>query len=167
MREVAECGSRATMYDIADLLIERAENGNFRLIWIEQDEDGVRSVLDILEAPMHVIHKNARNHGDLPFARLKANWPYDLGRVTRLDSAVAKIVQQYSPPEENSLPASEWESDDEVLRRVLKGTYGGPSVSYENNQFVLYEWHDAPVGMKEIAAASDWREFIEILRKMN
>lgn len=44
---------------------------------------------------------------------------------------------------------------EDLLRRVLGGTYGGPSLSYDEStgEFVLYEWGDAPVSEEEIARA--------------
>lgn len=34
---------------------------------------------------------------------------------------------------------------DEMARVVLGETYGGPSLSYMDGKFVIYEWLDAPV----------------------
>lgn len=31
------------------------------------------------------------------------------------------------------------------LKAILGSTYGGPSISYENEEFVIYRWFDAPV----------------------
>jgi len=49
---------------------------------------------------------------------------------------------------------------DELLQKVLGHTYGGPSISYENGNFVLYGWGDAPVGMDIIVSAKTWDEFV-------
>lgn len=39
---------------------------------------------------------------------------------------------------------------EDLARECLGGTYGGPSLSYDGKDFVVYEWSDAPVGMDEI-----------------
>jgi len=38
-----------------------------------------------------------------------------------------------------------------ALRRYLGATYGGPSLSYEDGEYVLYTWTDAPVNIEIIA----------------
>lgn len=42
---------------------------------------------------------------------------------------------------------------DERLKVILGGTYGGPSISYEEEaeQFVIYQWGDAPVSETVLA----------------
>jgi hypothetical protein len=41
------------------------------------------------------------------------------------------------------------------LRKILGSAYGGPSISVnESNEFVLYTWSDAPVGMLILETAS-------------
>lgn len=52
---------------------------------------------------------------------------------------------------------------DELLKKVLGHTYGGPSISYENDRFVLYGWGDAPVNMDVLLSAKTWDEFVEKL----
>lgn len=36
------------------------------------------------------------------------------------------------------------------LAKVLGGTYGGPSLSFQDGKFVIYEWGDAPVSISII-----------------
>lgn len=36
------------------------------------------------------------------------------------------------------------EEIEDALKDILKGTYGGPSLSYEDGLFIIYEWADAP-----------------------
>jgi len=50
---------------------------------------------------------------------------------------------------------------EEALKKVLGSVYGGPSISYENDKFVLYEWGDAPVGMYILISASTFEELLE------
>lgn len=51
-----------------------------------------------------------------------------------------------------------------VLREVLGGTYGGPSIGYEYDKYVLYSWYDAPVGSEILVEDPTWEGFIAKLR---
>ena len=50
----------------------------------------------------------------------------------------------------------------DLLKHVLGGTYGGPSLSVDpdSKEFVLYSWTDAPVGMHDHARNEDWDTFM-------
>jgi hypothetical protein len=54
---------------------------------------------------------------------------------------------------------------DTLLRKVLGETYGGPSISVENGKFVLYEWCDAPVGMKILAKGDTFEELMDDIKQ--
>lgn len=54
---------------------------------------------------------------------------------------------------------------DDLMKKVLSGTYGGPSISFEEGKFVLYRWYDAPVGDEILVEAETWDEFVEKLEK--
>jgi hypothetical protein len=47
------------------------------------------------------------------------------------------------------------------LKSKLGHTYGGPSLSYENNEFILYTWTDAPVGEQILAKGKTLKELME------
>ncbi len=47
-----------------------------------------------------------------------------------------------------------------LLSEVLGGSYGGPSISYEEGKFILYHWGDAPVGTKILVSDETWSGFI-------
>lgn len=49
-------------------------------------------------------------------------------------------------------------STEELLRLVLRETYGGPSLSYENGLWVIYRWYDAPVCTDIIARGTELRD---------
>ena len=51
-----------------------------------------------------------------------------------------------------------------LLRRVLGESYGGPSISYENGKFILYEWTDAPVRVNILVEHEEWDKFIQKVR---
>jgi hypothetical protein len=53
------------------------------------------------------------------------------------------------------------------LKSKLGGTYGGPSLSYEDNEFVLYIWTDAPVGEKILAKGKTLKELRENYEKQH
>jgi len=40
-------------------------------------------------------------------------------------------------------------AEEAILKAHLGGTYGGPSLSYEEGEWVLYRWADAPVSIDE------------------
>ena len=40
------------------------------------------------------------------------------------------------------------------FKEILGGTYGGPSLSYEDDKFVVYRWTDAPPGMKILGSGA-------------
>lgn len=42
-------------------------------------------------------------------------------------------------------------ADEKTLRDALGGDYGGPSISVEGDDFILYSWGDAPVGTETLA----------------
>jgi hypothetical protein len=54
---------------------------------------------------------------------------------------------------------------DEMLSRILGNMYGGPSISYEDGKFVLYEWFDAPVEMQILAEAYTFEELMAHIKK--
>lgn len=87
--------------NISDLLVERAENGAFRLIWIEKDpETRARSVFDIMEIDENYgPHRLADSHGEIPKERIKAPWGFDPGRATRTVTVVKKIIEQFKEEE--------------------------------------------------------------------
>ncbi|RDJ34910.1 MAG: hypothetical protein DWQ19_08735 [Crenarchaeota archaeon] len=35
---------------------------------------------------------------------------------------------------------------EKELIKILGSDYGGPSLSYQEGKFVIYNWYDAPVG---------------------
>lgn len=51
----------------------------------------------------------------------------------------------------------------EMLKGVLGNSYGGPSLGFENGEFILYSWCDAPVNMEIICAHPDWVEFLKLV----
>lgn len=53
----------------------------------------------------------------------------------------------------------------EVLKAVLGGPYGGPSISYEDGKFILYEWGDAPTGTYTLEEDTNWEKFLSKLAK--
>jgi len=54
---------------------------------------------------------------------------------------------------------------EKLLKSVLGGTYGGPSISFEDNKFVLYDWGDAPVCMDILVSDPSWKKFVEKLKE--
>lgn len=52
-----------------------------------------------------------------------------------------------------------------LLRSVLGDSYGGPSISFQEYQFCLYRWGDAPPGTEILVQAASWKEFIKKLEK--
>ena len=53
---------------------------------------------------------------------------------------------------------------DEILKSVLGPTYGGPSLSYQDNKLVLYSWGDAPVSERIIHSGKD---LISLINKVS
>ncbi len=53
-----------------------------------------------------------------------------------------------------------------ILKRVLGPPYGGPSISYdeEREEYVLYDWGDAPVCTEILVADENWHEFMRKLK---
>lgn len=54
--------------------------------------------------------------------------------------------------------------DEKTLREALGGTYGGPSISFEEGEWVLYSWSDAPVGMDTHARGKTLAELARSIR---
>lgn len=52
-------------------------------------------------------------------------------------------------------------SPTEWLKSKLGSTYGGPSLSYQDGEFILYTWTDAPVGEQILAKGKTFKELIE------
>lgn len=48
-----------------------------------------------------------------------------------------------------------------LIRDVLGTTDGGPSIAFENNEFVLYSWgeYESPLQPQIILSAPTWFEF--------
>lgn len=91
------------LYDISDLIVERAENGAFRLIFMERDaETGARCVMDIMEMSAKEAPYWSTAHGEIPADRIRARWPYDIGKATKTRSVVKKIVEQWSDPDRDT-----------------------------------------------------------------
>ena len=53
-----------------------------------------------------------------------------------------------------------------IIQKALGDTYGGPSISYVDGEFVLYTWTDAPVGERIIAKHADWDEFVSLIEAL-
>lgn len=53
---------------------------------------------------------------------------------------------------------------DRILKKSLGFTYGGPSIIYECDRFVLYRWFDAPVGNKISFRANTFEELLEMMK---
>ena len=53
-----------------------------------------------------------------------------------------------------------------LFESVLGTADGGPSISRENGQWILYTWTDAPVTIEILAAAEDWSKFVELCREL-
>lgn len=51
-------------------------------------------------------------------------------------------------------------SIEDQLKKILGATYGGPSISFQNGEFVLYEWSDAPVSTDILAKGKTLQELI-------
>lgn len=84
-------------YEADELIVERCDSGAFRLIWLEKDPDsGARSVCDIVELQAEHAHRWANAHGELLADKIRARWPYDIGKARKTSSVVRKIVEQWS-----------------------------------------------------------------------
>lgn len=55
---------------------------------------------------------------------------------------------------------------EKILKAELGSTYGGPSISYENNEFILYVWGDAPVSSDVLARGKTLLELTENIEKL-
>jgi len=53
------------------------------------------------------------------------------------------------------------EQTNKHLSEILGPTYGGPSLSFENGEFVIYGWADAPVGTEILASGKTIEETIK------
>lgn len=51
----------------------------------------------------------------------------------------------------------------EMLKGALGHSYGGPSIGFENGEFVLYSWSDAPVSIEIMCKHPDWSEFLKLV----
>lgn len=79
------------MYEI---LIELASNGMARAIIFDQDEAGVRTVRDIIEAEPARMHKVIGQIHDLNDMVLIEHYDdFDFGRAKRLDTKIKKIIE--------------------------------------------------------------------------
>lgn len=54
---------------------------------------------------------------------------------------------------------------DNLAARILRDSYGGPSLSYENGQFVVYSWGDAPVSINVMGTGSSVYEALKNVPK--
>lgn len=50
----------------------------------------------------------------------------------------------------------------EALKGVLGGVFGGPSVGFANNQFILYVWRLNPTDVEVLCYHEDWDEFLKL-----
>jgi len=51
------------------------------------------------------------------------------------------------------------------LKKILGETYGGPSLSVEDDQWVIYNWADAPVNTEIMARGETLAECIRNYKK--
>lgn len=49
------------------------------------------------------------------------------------------------------------------LKKILGPCYGGPSISLENNEFIIYTWSDAPISTGILVKGKTIQELIKNL----
>jgi hypothetical protein len=54
-----------------------------------------------------------------------------------------------------------------LAKKVLNGEHGGPSLSFQDGEFIVYQWYDAPVQTQIIGKGQDIREALEDAIKRN
>jgi hypothetical protein len=54
---------------------------------------------------------------------------------------------------------------DRELKEILKAAYGGPSLSFEDGEFVLYTWGDAPTGTTVLAHDRNLKSMIKKIKR--
>jgi hypothetical protein len=59
------------------------------------------------------------------------------------------------------------QSTEDKLKEILGDTYGGPSLSYIDGLFVIYNWYDGPVSDEIIAAGKTIEQCLEDYEKNN
>lgn len=55
---------------------------------------------------------------------------------------------------------------ERILKDILGGDYGGPSLSYQGGEFIIYIWGDAPVGSDILARGTDLEAVLISYSKM-
>lgn len=77
--------------------------------------------------------------------------------LDRVISVCPQCEVEYLNNDAISIPDTNW---PEMLKGVLGGDYGGPSIGFKDNEFILYAWNDDPVCSDIMCQHKNWEVFM-------